>query len=92
LLTSSSATESCNGGTNADGESGNYIGLCNFACSYGYCPPGPCKCTSFGTPGTPPPTNGRNGCPLPGEGAGYIGLCSYACNHGYCPDTACQYC
>ncbi|KAK3309363.1 glycoside hydrolase family 71 protein [Chaetomium strumarium] len=82
----------CNAGTNADGESGNYIGLCNFACSYGYCPPGPCKCTSFGTPGTPPPPNGRNGCPLPGEGDGYIGLCSYACNHGYCPDTACQYC
>ncbi|AEO61225.1 glycoside hydrolase family 71 protein [Thermothelomyces thermophilus ATCC 42464] len=82
----------CNGGTNADGETGNYAGLCSFACSYGYCPPGPCKCTSRGTPGTPPPPSGRDGCPLPGEGDGYKGLCSFACSHGYCPETACQYC
>ncbi|KAG7284252.1 hypothetical protein NEMBOFW57_010616 [Staphylotrichum longicolle] len=59
--------EPCNGGTNADGESENFMGLCSFACHYGYCPPGPCKCTSYGTPGTTPPTNGRDGCPLPGE-------------------------
>ncbi|KAL2192789.1 glycoside hydrolase family 71 protein [Corynascus similis CBS 632.67] len=90
----SEPTQPCNGGTNADGETKNYSGLCNFACSYGYCPPGPCKCTSHGSPGTPPPSNGREGCPsLPGdEGAGYVGLCSFACNHGYCPETACRYC
>ncbi|GAB1313122.1 hypothetical protein MFIFM68171_03332 [Madurella fahalii] len=88
----SGSDQSCNGGTNADGETGNYMGLCNFSCSFGYCPPGPCKCTSYGIPDQPPPTNGRDGCPLPGLGDSYKGLCSFACNHGYCPDTACRYC
>ncbi|EHK20485.1 glycoside hydrolase family 71 protein [Trichoderma virens Gv29-8] len=82
----------CVAGTVADGESGNYIGLCNFSCNFGYCPPGPCKCTAYGAPISPPPSNGRNGCPLPGEGDGYLGLCSFSCNHSYCPPTACQYC
>ncbi|KAL6894894.1 mutanase [Trichoderma evansii] len=82
----------CVAGTVASGESGNYIGLCNFSCNYGYCPPGPCVCTAYGSPISPPATNGRNGCPLAGEGDGYLGLCSFSCNHGYCPPTACQYC
>ncbi|KOS19884.1 Glucan endo-1 [Escovopsis weberi] len=84
-------TGTCNGGTVAEGESGNFTGLCNFACAAGYCPPGPCVCTSFGTPSTPA-SNGRNGCPLSGEPDAYLGLCSFTCNHGYCPDSACQYC
>ncbi|EXU97735.1 alpha-1,3-glucanase (glycoside hydrolase family 71) domain protein [Metarhizium robertsii] len=84
--------EVCTGGTNADGESGNYSGLCGFSCHYGYCPPGPCKCTSFGSQISPPPETGYNGCPLPGEGEGYKGLCSFSCSHGYCPGTACQRC
>ncbi|KAH8817117.1 putative alpha-1,3-glucanase/mutanase [Xylogone sp. PMI_703] len=70
---------------------GNYAGLCNFCCNYGYCPPGPCTCTAFGSQVPPPPTNGRDGAPLPGEDDSYLGLCSFACNHGYCPPTACQY-
>ncbi|KAI5460198.1 mutanase [Mariannaea sp. PMI_226] len=82
----------CVAGTVANGESGNYIGLCQFSCQYGYCPPGPCTCTAYGAQIPPPPTNGRNGCPLAGESSGYLGLCSYSCNHGYCPPTACQYC
>ncbi|CAI6089667.1 unnamed protein product [Clonostachys chloroleuca] len=90
--TSTGSNQPCNGGTNADGESGNYSGLCSFACSYGYCPPGPCKCTSNGTPGNPPSGDGRNGCPADGLGDGYKGLCSFACSHGYCPGTACKYC
>jgi len=84
--------QQCTGGTNADGQSGNYIGLCNFACSYGYCPPGPCKCTSYGAPKTPPGSSGYDGCPLPNEDNSYLGLCSYCCSHGYCPDTACRRC
>ncbi|KAF3928654.1 hypothetical protein AA313_de0208068 [Arthrobotrys entomopaga] len=80
-------TPVCNHGTG----DGNFLGLCDFSCFYGYCPSGVCTCTSYGAPNTPPPTNGRDGEPLPGENDGYLGLCSFACNHGYCPDTACQY-
>jgi hypothetical protein len=91
--TSSSAppvnTGTCIKGTVADGESGNLIGLCDFSCHFGYCPPGPCKCLEKGTPVTPPPETGINGCPVPGLGDSYRGLCSFACNHGYCPSTAC---
>lgn len=75
----------CAGGTGP----GNYIGLCNFCCQFGYCPPGPCTCTQFGVPLSPPPSNGANGRPLPGEDDSYLGLCSFACSHGYCPPTAC---
>ncbi|KAH7303635.1 family 71 glycoside hydrolase [Stachybotrys elegans] len=81
-------TGSCIRGTVADGQSGNFIGLCNFSCEYGYCPPGPCQCLAYGTPAVPPET-GSPGCPLPGLGDAYLGLCSFTCNHGYCPNTAC---
>ncbi|KAF3910589.1 hypothetical protein ABW21_db0203193 [Orbilia brochopaga] len=77
----------CNHGTG----DGNFLGLCDFSCFYGYCPDGVCRCTSWGAQNPPPPTNGRNGVPLPGENDGYLGLCSFACNHGYCPPTACMY-
>ncbi|KAH8904153.1 putative alpha-1,3-glucanase/mutanase [Coniochaeta sp. PMI_546] len=70
---------------------GNYIGLCNFCCQYGYCPPGPCTCTATGQQIPPPPQNSPAGRPLPGEDDSYLGLCSYACSHGYCPPTACQH-
>ena len=79
----------CIAGTVAQGETGNYLGLCNFCCNYGYCPPGPCVCTSHGSPVSPPPETGTPGCPVAGEGQGYDGLCSFACDHGYCPPTAC---
>lgn len=69
---------------------GNYVGLCNFCCNYGYCPPGPCTCTAYGSQVAPPPQNSPAGHPLPGEDDTYLGLCSYACSHGYCPPTACQ--
>lgn len=91
-IATSIAGTNCTGGTVREGETENYVGLCTFTCQYGYCPVGPCVCTSYGTSPSPPETNGRQGCPLPGESDGYLGLCSYACNHGYCPDTACRYC
>lgn len=75
----------CVGGT---GE-GNYAGLCSFACSYGYCPAGPCTCTTSGAPVPTPPISGVKGVPLKGEDDSYLGLCSYCCNHGYCPASAC---
>ncbi|PNY27933.1 Mutanase [Tolypocladium capitatum] len=83
----------CIAGTVAAGQTGNYIGLCNFCCSFGYCPPGPCQCTAFGSSApSPPGPSGYNGCPLVGESDGYLGLCSFSCSHGYCPDTACRRC
>lgn len=78
-------TSVCVAGTGA----GNYAGLCGFACSYGYCPPGPCTCTKSGAPVPTPPTSGVDGVPLKGEDDSYLGLCSYCCNHGYCPRSAC---
>ncbi|KAJ3522164.1 hypothetical protein NM208_g12978 [Fusarium decemcellulare] len=70
-ILASTSTSPCIEGTVADGESQNYLGLCKFTCAYGYCPPGPCKCTSHGLDGAPPPPEtGIKGCPLPGESEG----------------------
>ncbi|KAF3906783.1 hypothetical protein AA313_de0207282 [Arthrobotrys entomopaga] len=82
---SSQATSSCIAGTGSN----NYIGLCNFCCSYGYCPAGPCTCTAWGLPPQAPPASGYDGKPAPGLDNSYLGLCSFACTHGYCPSTAC---
>ncbi|KAF3906794.1 hypothetical protein AA313_de0208003 [Arthrobotrys entomopaga] len=76
----------CVAGTGAN----NYIGLCQFCCGYGYCPPGPCTCTSYGAQIPPPPETGVAGYPAAGLDDSYSGLCSFACNHGYCPSTACR--
>jgi hypothetical protein len=69
---------------------GNYLGLCNFACEFGYCPTGVCTCTAIGNTIPPPPSSGYNGAPLSGEDNSYLGLCSFCCSHGYCPSTACM--
>lgn len=84
------ATSTCNGGTNAEGQSGNLSGLCSFACEHGYCPPGPCICTSTGTPETYQVGVATIGCPLSSEDSRYKGLCAFSCNLGYCPETACS--
>ncbi|KAH8680791.1 putative alpha-1,3-glucanase/mutanase [Xylariales sp. PMI_506] len=89
--TTSSASSSTSGVCIAGTGEGNYLGLCDFCCHYGYCPPGPCTCTAYGEQVTPPPATGTPGVPIAGEDDSYDGLCSYACDHGYCPDTACQY-
>ncbi|KAB5514888.1 hypothetical protein GE09DRAFT_1067084 [Coniochaeta sp. 2T2.1] len=67
----------------------NQQGLCQFSCSYGYCPPGPCICTSYGAQVPLPPATGVAGYPLAGEDASYIGLCSFTYAYGYFPTTAC---
>ncbi|CCC12638.1 unnamed protein product [Sordaria macrospora k-hell] len=61
-----STPTNCNGGTVANGESSNLAALCDFSCSQSYCPPGPCKCTSFGTPGWSVTPTKPPGCPAPG--------------------------
>ncbi|KAK3349500.1 glycoside hydrolase family 71 protein [Lasiosphaeria hispida] len=88
--TTTSVASGCNSGTVADGESGNYTGLCQFSCSLGYCPPGPCKCFSTGPPAWNQAVVAAGGCPWPGLGDGYRGLCSFTCSRGYCPAGACQ--
>ncbi|KAK0707632.1 glycosyl hydrolase family 71-domain-containing protein [Lasiosphaeris hirsuta] len=88
--TTTSAANGCNSGTVADGESGNYTGLCQFSCALGYCPPGPCKCFSTGPPAWNQAVVAAGGCPAPGLGDGYRGLCSFTCGRGYCPAGACQ--
>ncbi|KAJ5589692.1 alpha-1-3-glucanase/mutanase [Penicillium hetheringtonii] len=82
-----SGNNDCTGGTGP----GNYVGLCNFCCRYGYCPPGPCTCTQYGIAIPAPPSTGWHGAPLFGEDNSYLGLCSFACDHGYCPPTACRH-
>lgn len=67
----------------------NFEGLCNFACSLGYCPISACTCQSMGKPPSLPVASEIRGYPIAGEDASYIGLCSFDCTYGYCPDTAC---
>ncbi|KAL6232744.1 glycosyl hydrolase family 71-domain-containing protein [Aspergillus navahoensis] len=68
---------------------GNFKGLCEFTCSYGYCPIGACVCLELGLPKELPEPTGVKGYPIAGEGSSYIGLCDFACNYGYCPSGAC---
>jgi hypothetical protein len=77
--------EVCVKGTGAN----NFAGLCEFACSYGYCPVSACVCLDIGLQKTLPNATGVQGYPLEGLDASYSGLCSFICNYGYCPDTAC---
>ncbi|GFF25111.1 hypothetical protein IFM46972_01287 [Aspergillus udagawae] len=67
----------------------NFVGLCEFACHYGYCPYSACTCESLGAERKKPNATGTQGCPIPGEDATYSGLCSLSCNYGYCPENAC---
>ncbi|KAE8144645.1 glycosyl hydrolase family 71-domain-containing protein [Aspergillus avenaceus] len=68
---------------------GNFQGICEFTCKYGYCPIGACQCTKMGSPRVKPKPTGNEGYPIAGEGSSYIGLCAFACNYGYCPPDAC---
>jgi hypothetical protein len=68
---------------------GNFKGLCEFTCSYGYCPIGACVCLELGPPKELPEPTGVKGYLIASEGSSYIGLCDFACNYGYCPSGAC---
>jgi hypothetical protein len=68
---------------------GNFAGLCEFACTYGYCPIGACICTDMGLGHPKPNTTGMQGYPITGEGASYSGLCMFDYSHGFCPSSAC---
>ncbi|KAF4168090.1 hypothetical protein CNMCM6936_003685 [Aspergillus lentulus] len=77
--------QACINGTGAY----NFAGLCDFACSYGYCPVTACTCRQMGKPLTAPNSTGVIGYPIAGEDASYSGLCAFNCNLGYCPSSAC---
>ncbi|PKX91286.1 putative alpha-1,3-glucanase [Aspergillus novofumigatus IBT 16806] len=64
--------------------------LCNFTCSYGYCPVGACTCEQMGVPRLKPNATGVIGYPAEGRDANYLGLCSFACNYGHCPSKTCD--
>lgn len=86
----SSSSRVCSAGTGQ----GNYVGLCAFACSFGYCPPGPCTCTEYVSASAArqvPSDTGKRGRPAPGLDDSYLGLCAFACARDYCPPTACFY-
>lgn len=68
---------------------GNFQGLCESTCRFGYCPVGACVCLRIGPPRKLPDPTGVQGYPIEGEGSSYIGLCSFACNYGFCPPNAC---
>lgn len=64
--------------------------LCDFTCSYGYCPVGACTCEQIGSAHTKPNATGITGYPAEGRDANYEGPCNFACNYGYCPSKTCD--
>lgn len=66
-----------------------FTGVCDFACSNGYCPSSACICLKRGV-AQPPTELGVDGYPLPGKSGSFRGLCSFDCNHGYCPNAVCS--
>jgi hypothetical protein len=68
---------------------GNHLGLCDYACGYGYCPSPVCTCLAYGAQVPPPTATWPVGYPIPGEDDSYLGLCNFVCSHGYCPEGAC---
>lgn len=60
--TPSLSDQKCINGTGA----GNFQGLCEFACAYGYCPRGACLCTKMGKQRTVPKGTGVAGFPIAG--------------------------
>jgi hypothetical protein len=65
-----------------------FTGVCDFACSNGYCPSAACTCLNRGV-ADPPDETGIAGYPLHGKSGSFQGLCSFNCNYGYCPDAVC---
>lgn len=74
----------------AEGLNSNYIGLCNYACTYGGCREQYCGRTQYPlieptvSPFRPPAC-------ISGTGDGdWEVLCNFACSHGFCPIARCR--
>ena len=74
----------CNFGTGP----GAYLGLCEYSCTFGFCPP-PCTCTSPGTPVPPPALTGDTGYAVLGLPADFGPLCHFTVSHGYIATGVC---
>jgi hypothetical protein len=70
---------------------GNFLGLCQTSCMYGYCPRTACHCLELGVPPSPviPTPAPPSGYPKKGEDASYKGLCAYDCSIGTCYSEVC---
>lgn len=77
----------CTNGTGAF----NFAEICDFSCSYGYCPSSACVCKSIGDKVEAPNQTHPNGFPAAGLDASYSGVCAFDCEHGFCPSSACSY-
>ncbi|GFG05604.1 putative ankyrin repeat protein MM_0045 [Aspergillus udagawae] len=62
----------------------SFVGLCEFACHYGYCPYSACTYESLGAERKKPNATNIQGYPITGEDATYSGLYSFRCN---CPEN-----
>nr|XP_036588956.1 uncharacterized protein CTRU02_01003 [Colletotrichum truncatum]KAF6800598.1 hypothetical protein CTRU02_01003 [Colletotrichum truncatum] len=73
---------------------GNFTDLCEFSCTYGFCPPTACQCLEYSeTAKIAPALTGEDGYPLDGViDDDYQHLCSFACSHGTCPQAVCTHC
>ena len=69
---------------------GNFEGLCNFSCNFGYCPISACLCKEYGAAIPGPPATGQMGYPAAGLDANYGGLCAFNCQRNNCPLGACN--
>jgi hypothetical protein len=69
---------------------GNFAGICDYTCYYGYCPIGACHCLTMGKPRDRPVWTGVKGYPAAGLGSSYGGLCAMACGLGNCMTGACS--
>lgn len=77
--------QSCINGTGRD----ELKVICEFTCSFGYCPLNTCYCTTMGTPQEPLDSVGVIGYPASGKDDRFTSLCAWSCANGYCPETLC---
>lgn len=69
---------------------GNFAGICEFSCKYGFCDHSACVCKAIGSPSATPSGVAPTGYPAAGLDASYSGVCAFDCEHGYCPPSACS--
>lgn len=69
---------------------GNFEGLCEFSCKYGYCDHSSCVCQAMGSPSATPSGVAPTGYPAAGLDASYSGVCAFDCAYGFCPPSACS--
>lgn len=64
--------------------------LCQFSCSFGFCPAPLCHCSERGKPSKLPKARDNTGIIAWDESDAGLGrLCRFACKYGYCPKRIC---